>query len=59
MFGKLIPASKMLIDQFARLDVHYFVLSRPWIANSVGKIRPAMTGSTWRDKNNGLRWNRK
>jgi len=46
MFGKLIPASKMLIDQFARLDVHYFVLSRPWIANSVGKIRPAMTGST-------------
>ena len=44
--GKLIPVSKTLIDQFARFDVHYFVLSRSWITNSVRKIRPAMTGTT-------------
>lgn len=51
-FGNLIPASKTLIDQFARLDVHYFVLSSLWITNSVGKILPAMTGSTLEEKNN-------
>jgi len=28
MFVLLIPASKTLADQFARLDVHYFFLSR-------------------------------
>ena len=46
MFKYLVPASKTLIDHFARLDIQYFVPTRHWITNSVGKRRPTITGST-------------